>query len=214
MPHSRDKHFGSSEDIDDLTFQAMESFVHASESLASSNLRTIQTNQSNSRIHSESGHYSREENQNRNLNERNDNINKSQKMTSESLDSKPSSENNVNKKVVLAALAASRKSKKGKKQNLVQRQAQFKSIEERSIQRMAERSTINKSSIQDGKLQFDSSTKAKAMVNHGSLTVHKERHKLMKQHQVDTQSTEERQIESNPFSFGFHFNSLLPQSPD
>lgn len=73
----------------------------------------------------------------------------------------------------------------------------------------------SKTTTQDRTLQFNSSDKGKAMVNHGSIAVYREKTKLLKQQQQNHDEKDKiLQKESNPFSFGFHFNSILPQSPE
>mmetsp|Transcript_26651 Transcript_26651/g.32849 ORF Transcript_26651/g.32849 Transcript_26651/m.32849 type:complete len:293 (+) Transcript_26651:65-943(+) len=52
------------------------------------------------------------------------------------------------------------------------------------------------------RIRFDSSNKGKAMVNHESIAIHSEKKQ---------QHSKPVPVESNPFSFGFHFDSLLPQ---
>lgn len=111
-----------------------------------------------------------------------------------------------------AGSVASRKGKKSKKTPSIQRQAQLKSIEEKKSLNIHKKS---KTTTQDRTLQFNSSDKGKAMVNHGSIAVYREKTKLLKQQQQNHDEKDKiLQKESNPFSFGFHFNSILPQSPE
>ena len=120
---------------------------------------------------------------------------------------------NIQNKVHTVASIASKKRKKSKKPLSIQRQAQLNLQHEKQSLSKHRKS---KKKAQDRILQFNSADRGKAMVNHGSLAVHREKTKLLKQQQQRNNDEKDRNLqkESNPFSFGFHFNSLLPQSPE
>lgn len=90
-----------------------------------------------------------------------------------------------------------KKSKENKKLS-VARQMQLHELDQR---RKNERTIRPKQ--QEMKIQFNTVTKGKAMVNRGSLAVHREKSK-----QVGRQAEQSVQ-EVNPFSFGFNFSTLL-----
>ena len=93
--------------------------------------------------------------------------------------------------------APGKKKKKKKKPVSSQRQAQLEALEEK---RTVQSSTSKKVIKQERTLQFNTSDKGRAMVNHGSLAVHKERSK---------EKNDDHEDASNAFSFGFTFDSLL-----
>lgn len=92
-----------------------------------------------------------------------------------------------------------KKSKKNKKVS-VARQMQLDELGQRKNEKNIQ------TKQQEMKLQFNAITKSKAMVNRGSLAVHREKTK-----QVGKQ-VEQPAPEVNPFSFGFNFNTLLPDT--
>ena len=118
-----------------------------------------------------------------------------------------------------AAAAISKRAKKNSKKTpskskQVQRQAQLNAIQEKEV--ASSNSMKQHRMLQDRKLQFNSSNKGRAMVNHGSLAVHKEKSKILKRQQQEEQNHQKNEEEqgggSSPFSFGFNFSTLLPQA--
>jgi len=108
--------------------------------------------------------------------------------------------------------------KKKKKPLSSQRQAQLKALEEKRLaqtqptSKMISASADGKNSGKESKkLQFNTSDKGRAMVNHGSLLVHRERNKPNTKGKLqEIESDLDDEDGSSPFSFGFNFNSLLP----
>jgi hypothetical protein len=90
-----------------------------------------------------------------------------------------------------------KKTSKKNKKTSVARQMQLDELNQRKNEK------IIRPKQQEMKLQFNAVTKSKAMVNRGSLAVHREKTKHVgKQEEQPVQ-------EVNPFSFGFNFNTLL-----
>jgi len=59
-------------------------------------------------------------------------------------------------------------------------------------------------------VHFNSSDKGKAMVNHNSLAVRREKSRIMASNTMETDSVQIKDQGSNAFSFGFNFENILP----
>lgn len=130
---------------------------------------------------------------------------------------------NVAAAAAAAAIKTRNNSKKAKKKpTSIQRQAQLNSIHEK--QSLTPKNSKRRTKKDEKVLKFNSSDKGKAMVNHGSLAVHKEKSKMLKRKQLtqidcdvgkggDDEAMVQGEI-SSPFSFGFNFGTLLPQADE
>ncbi len=224
------------DDSDELNFEAMQSFVQSSKifnhDTSSSKEKQIIHKESKSPKTKNKNNYPKEiiknhDNDNKdriqakteitNSKQPKTNNNSKQNTLSNSNDNHNSTSTNAVAAVAAAVAASKRnntkKNKKPKTQS-IQLQAQLQALQEKQLKSIKVQQR-QKPSIPDRTLKFNSD-KGKAMINRGSLAVHREKSKLMKQHQQQQQEKGvdigESQKQCNPFSFGFHFNSLLPQA--